>query len=56
LTSHFAPLTQAPEGTTCNNCGKTADQVSAWRSSKLVEDALLCQPCFNKEARVRMSH
>jgi hypothetical protein len=47
--------TQAPEGTTCK-CGKTADQVSGWRKSKLQEDVLLCQLCSAKEVRVRMSH
>jgi hypothetical protein len=48
--------TQAPEGTTCNSCGKAADQVSGWHKSKLVEDAMLCVPCGKKEVRVRMSH
>jgi hypothetical protein len=48
-------LAQAPVGTTCK-CGKTAGQVSGWRKSKLEENVLLCQPCANKEVRVRMSH
>ena len=53
---HTARLTQAPERTTCHSCGKTASQVSMWCKSRLVEDALLCQPCSKKEVRVRMSH
>jgi hypothetical protein len=53
---HTARLTQAPEGTACNNCGKTAGQASKWVKSKLVEDVVLCQPCSNKEVRVCVSH